>query len=74
MQVQVNKEQSRKGLHRENGEPDRKKGGIFMMWPVGPDAAFLWLYREKWFDFTDEERERIRNQAQRRLESIKIKH
>lgn len=31
-----------------------------MMFPVGKDAVFLWLYRDLWWKFTEEQRERIR--------------
>jgi len=31
-----------------------------MMFPVGKDAVFLWLYRDLWYEFSKSQREAIR--------------
>jgi len=33
--------------------------------PVGPDAHFVWMFKEKWYQLTEEQREKIRQDFQR---------
>ena len=32
-----------------------------MMWPVGEDAPLIWMFRDNWWEFSDEQQQALRN-------------